>query len=74
MDTFDTIKEKLEDYFEVTISKDTTFKSLEMDSLDMIEVQMLVEEPFDIIVPDDAMMQLQTVGDLVQLVESIINS
>lgn len=73
MTTFETIKAKLEEYFEFTITEATTFASLEMDSLDQIEVQMLIESAFDIIVPEVEWLAVKNVTEAVALVDSILN-
>lgn len=39
------------------------------DSLDIVELQMRLEDAFDIILPDPDMAECRTVGDLVALVE-----
>ncbi|HHX13787.1 MAG TPA: acyl carrier protein [Clostridiales bacterium] len=50
------------------VTKETSFEDMELDSLDVIEVVMAIEEEFKINLEtgDD----LKTVGDLVKLVET----
>ena len=50
------------------ISMDSTFESLQIDSLDMVELVMDIEEAFDITVEDSE--GLKTVGDLVNYIEA----
>ena len=39
------------------------------DSLDVVELMMALEESFDIVVPDDDVERLQTIGDVQQYLE-----
>lgn len=57
-------KAKLEDSFE----------DIGLDSLDVIEVVMAVEEHFNIHIPDKEAQELVTVQDLVNLTEKILNN
>ena len=54
-----------------SISLDSTFDSLAIDSLDKINISFEVEEAFDIEIPDDALGSLKTVGDIVEGVRKI---
>ena len=40
------------------------------DSLDVVELVMILEEAFDIEVPDDAVEEMRTIGDIQRFVES----
>jgi acyl carrier protein len=55
-----------------SISLDSTFDSLAIDSLDKINISFEVEEAFDIEIPDDALGSLKTVGDIVSGVRRIL--
>lgn len=57
-----------------SISMDSTFDELEIDSLDKINISFEVEEAFDIVIPDDALGSLKTVGDVVRGVEGLLAS
>ena len=48
-----------------TITAASTFDSLQMDSLDKINLSFEVEEHFKITIPDDSLNSLKTVGDVV---------
>lgn len=50
------------------ITEDSSFEDMEIDSLDMVEIVMDIEEAFDISI--DAGEELHTVGDLVELIRS----
>jgi acyl carrier protein len=55
-----------------TITLDTTFEELNIDSLDKINISFEVEEAFHIEIPDDALGSLKTVGDVVRGVEQLV--
>lgn len=75
-DVFDRIAVIVADMFQATINyiqPDTNFKlDLGSDELDDVEMIMAVEEEFDIAIRDDEAMTVETVDDLVKLVESKI--
>jgi acyl carrier protein len=48
-------------------------EDLEVDSLDMVELAMMLEDEFSIKVPDDIIADVKTVGDVVEFVESSIS-
>ncbi len=43
------------------------------DSLDVVELIMSIEDEFDIMIPDDAAMEVKTVAQLVKLIEAETN-
>ena len=49
------------------ISKDSTFESLDIDSLDMVEIIMDLEEAFDVELEDAQ--DLKTIADLMSFIE-----
>lgn len=55
-----------------TITLDTSFEELNIDSLDKINISFEVEEAFEIAIPDDALGSLKTVGDVVRGVEQLV--
>jgi acyl carrier protein len=54
-----------------TITLDTTFEQLNIDSLDKINISFEVEEAFHIEIPDEALNTLRTVGDVVAGVKQL---
>ena len=50
------------------ITEDTTFESLKVDSLDMVEIVMDIEDAFDISIETGG--DLKTVGDLVDYIKN----
>ncbi len=49
-----------------SITLDSTFDSLNIDSLDKINISFEVEEAFSIEIPDEALGTIKTVGDMVR--------
>ena len=50
------------------ISMDSSFESLKIDSLDMVEIVMDIEEEFDVSIEEAE--NLKTVSDLVEFIEN----
>ncbi len=72
MATIDTIKKLLEENLDVdpsTVTEDSTLESLDLDSLDMVELisDLEEEEGIDFGEPED----ITTVGDIVKHVDSL---
>ncbi|MDD6061179.1 MAG: acyl carrier protein [Acutalibacteraceae bacterium] len=70
---FEKIKAIICEQFELNADKVTEDSNLigdlGLDSLDVIDLAMSVEDEFDIEVPDDAIDGIKTVGDFVRFVE-----
>ena len=50
------------------VSRDATFEELEVDSLDLVELSQIIEEKFGVELEGDDVKDLQTVGEVVDLV------
>ncbi|MFI3251373.1 MAG: acyl carrier protein [Eubacteriales bacterium] len=48
-------------------------EDLGADSLDAVELNMAIEDAFDVEIPDAALAELKTVGDLVGHIEKLLN-
>ena len=74
MDTFERIRELLAEQLDVDEDKITMesdiLEDFEADSLDIVDMVMTLEDEFGIEVPDDAIENLHTVGDVVRFVDS----
>jgi acyl carrier protein len=74
MDMLEVIKEILAKQLKVDVDTidDTTniVADLGADSLDVVEMQMTIEEEYDIVVPDDVVAGFVTVGDVAKYVEN----
>ena len=50
------------------ISRDATFEDLDVDSLDVVELAQIVEDEFGVEVDGNAVKDVRTVGDVIDLV------
>lgn len=70
---FEKIKAIIVEQFELNEDRVTEdaglIGDLGLDSLDVIDLAMSIEDEFDIEVPDDAIDSIKTVGDFVRFVE-----
>lgn len=72
MATLDTIKEILQENLDIepeNVNEDSTFESLGIDSLDMVELICEIEEKCDVEFGEPE--GLETVGQLVSYIESL---
>ena len=54
-----------------SITKTTEFKSLGLDSLDLMDMIVELEDKLDIRVPDDKLTSLRTISDLMDVIEEL---
>ena len=70
---FDKVKELIVDQLDVDDDKVTPGANIQedlgADSLDVVDLVMSLEEEFDIEIPDDAVENIKTVGDIVKYIE-----
>jgi len=78
MQTFDKIcaliREQLGLDSDFPITEKTTIQDLNADSLDVAEFFMTLEDTFDVEIPEDAEFRVHTMGDVAELIESLILS
>lgn len=55
-----------------TISIDSTFEQLHIDSLDGINIVFALENEFNISIPDEGVQQIRTVQDMVEGVRKLL--
>ncbi|MGI5873889.1 MAG: acyl carrier protein [Bacillota bacterium] len=65
-------KETIQDD-DIVIDLDATFKELEIDSLDLLEVVTAIERRYKISISDDALGEIKTAGDAIAYVEKLVN-
>ena len=73
MNTFEMIKEELAPKLKgsgVELTLETTFKDLDMDSLDLVDLIYQFEEKLDIRFEEEELSNLKTVQDIVNLIDS----
>jgi len=52
------------------ITRESTFKDIKADSLDIVQALVAVEEAFDIEIPDEEAQKFRNFGDFVDFVEN----
>ena len=55
-----------------TVTIDSTFEELKIDSLDGINILFALESEFDIDIPDDAARQIKSIRGMVEGVEKLL--
>jgi len=77
----DTIKEQVLDVVAETLAMekdaltlDKTFSEMNVDSLDMVELTMGIEEAFDIEISDEDAMEITTIQSAIDVVKKTANS
>lgn len=75
MDNFNLIVKLLKDYVsdEIEITRESTLKELQIDSLDLVEVVVSAEDETGVTFEDDELVDLKTVGDVVDLLDKKTN-
>lgn len=73
MDTFDRIcdiiKENMGFDENVVFTEEMTFGEMELDSLDVVDCIMEIEDTFEITIEDEELQPLRTLGELVEIVK-----
>lgn len=73
MDVLNTIKKILAEQLDIdenSITETTTIEDLGVDSLDLVETIMNIEEEFGIEVDDNDVENLKTIGDFIKYINS----
>ena len=71
--TFEKVAKVLAEYRDMDVSEitmETSFEKLALDSLDMVDLVMMLEDEFEIEI--EIKEKLETVGDLVKLIDSLL--
>ncbi|WP_336249773.1 acyl carrier protein [Stomatohabitans albus] len=55
------------------ITNDATFESLDLDSLDIVELSMNIEDELEVHITEEEAAKLSTVGDVIELLNSKVN-
>ncbi len=69
-DLYQTVERILTDTFRVPedeVSPEATFESMQLDSLDLVELTMVIEEELGLRIEDDELEGVETVRDAVEL-------
>jgi len=77
MSTYATLQSILVENFGVSaddVNPETTFSELELDSLDLVELSMAVEDRLGVGIADDEVEQIASVGDAVTLIDAKVTA
>jgi acyl carrier protein len=66
---FDQVRSRLPTGSETDVSLDSSLSELGLDSLDMVEMTLGLEESFGVEIPDSELEDVATVGDAITLIE-----
>lgn len=72
MDVFDKLREIISqstDVNEENISPETTLDELGLDSIDLVDLIMTVEDAFSVSVPDEEFENIKSVSDIAEIIE-----
>ena len=50
------------------INRDTTIDELELDNLDLLEITLDLESEYDVLIDDNELKNVVTIGDLIDLI------
>ncbi len=74
MDTFDMICDFISTRFELTetsLTQDTTWEEIGADSIDLVDLISELEDKFNVSIPDEAIEDLRTIGDVAKLIDEL---
>jgi acyl carrier protein len=74
MDTFETIRNIIcarFDLSETSLTEETTWEEIGADSIDLVDLISELEEKCSVSIPDEAIDDLRTVGDVVRLIDEL---
>ncbi|MDW6065435.1 acyl carrier protein [Streptomyces sp. NPDC000941] len=69
---FDTLKEILVNKLKVTpeqVVPEATREDVELDSLAVVELSLVLDKEFSIVISDDELLEVDTIGDMARLME-----
>ena len=72
MSTFETVCTIVNEKFEISdvkLTEDTTWDEIGADSIDLVDLISEIESDLDISIPDEAIEDFKTIGDLVRYLE-----
>lgn len=74
MDTLEKVCAIVNERFELSdleLSGDTTWEEIGADSIDLVDLIAAVEETFGISIPDEAIENLRSIGDVASYIDSL---
>lgn len=70
---FEKIRAIISDQFDIPeedLTEDTSFLEIDADEMDMIDLAMTLEDEFRVEVPDEALEDFETLGDIVKFLDA----
>ncbi len=58
----------------IQITPETSLKDMKIDSLDVIEIIMKIEDCFEIEIPDEKLNEFRNLGDIAEYIKSVKES
>lgn len=55
----------------VALNKNSEFKNIGIDSLDLMDMVVTLEDQLSIHIPDDKLLEIKTIGDLLKIIEEL---
>ncbi|MBQ7597397.1 MAG: acyl carrier protein [Clostridia bacterium] len=74
MDTLEKVCSIVNERFELSdlnLTEDTTWDEIGADSIDLVDLISAVEDTFGISIPDEAIENLKTIGDVAAYIDSL---
>ncbi|MGH1411827.1 MAG: phosphopantetheine-binding protein [Mycoplasma sp.] len=69
-DILDIIQKELEKKnVKIKVNENTVIKDLNIDSLDILEFSINVENECDVAIPEDKLLKIKTIGEFLSLIE-----
>lgn len=74
MTVFESVKNTIVEQCSVNediITNDATIENIGIDSLDVVDVIMALEDEYEIKIPDEDIEEIETINDLVEIIEKL---
>ncbi len=74
MDTLEKVCSIVNEHFEISdliLSENTTWEEIGADSIDLVDLISAVEDAFGISIPDEAIENLKSIGDVAAFIDAL---
>ncbi len=72
MNVFEKIKQEILKEKNIEIDKNTKFKEIGIDSIDLLDFVVKIEEEFNVVIDDSKLLEIEKVSDIVEIIEDLI--
>ncbi len=72
MNVFEKIKQEILKEKNIEITNETKFKEIGIDSIDLLDFVVKIEEEFNIVIDDAKLLEIEKVSDIVKIIEDLI--